>query len=288
MQFEIGDICVEVRNTEDISSGALKAYDAFRTQGESDFVLRLRRESCPVFSHYRDIFDSGGLWSLAFSERRYVLSCFSEDFGSRPYKAVVFDQDFGGGELFLDPDAASLRLLDNPLAFPLDEVLFVQLLARNRGLLIHASGLGDEGAGMIFAGSSGAGKSTIARLFIEKNKSHLLNDDRLVIRPIQNGFSVYGTPWAGEIKEYSSGHASLTNIFFLKQSSRNRINEISSVEAVSRLLSVTFAPFWNTTGMGFILDFCNRIAQSVPIAELEFRNDESIVDFISAVTDAVS
>ena len=66
------------------------------------------------------------------------------------------------------------RLPIYPLHYPLDELLMVHLLARGRGVEIHGSGIVDaDGYGTLFAGQSGAGKTTMSRLWLsEPGRQH--------------------------------------------------------------------------------------------------------------------
>ena len=82
------------------------------------------------------------------------------------------------------PDRRSVRLtcgeallagdtpprLRNPVHYPLDQVLLALALA-GEGLILHAAGVDLGGRGVVLAGVSGAGKTTIARLCAEAGRT---------------------------------------------------------------------------------------------------------------------
>ena len=72
-----------------------------------------------------------------------------------------------------------------PLEYPLDELLLQGLLARGRGAEIHACGIADgSGRGLLFVGQSGAGKTTMARLWEGERGITVLSDDRIILRRV--------------------------------------------------------------------------------------------------------
>jgi radical SAM protein with 4Fe4S-binding SPASM domain len=113
------------------------------------------------------VFDSGGTWRLHEEpDGRLGFRFFSSNTGSSPYLVMRLASDARTGTLtlhepFYPPDAP----LD-PLQFPVDEVLMVQLLGHGLGVELHACGVvAADGKGYLFAGQSGDGKTTTARLW---------------------------------------------------------------------------------------------------------------------------
>ena len=82
-----------------------------------------------------------------------------------PYKTALFVPDFSRGHVCLHrPFFADAPSVD-PLEYPLDELLVISLLGQGRGVEIHGCGVVDGSSGYLFVGQSGAGKTTIARLW---------------------------------------------------------------------------------------------------------------------------
>ena len=101
-----------------------------------------------------------------------------------------------------------------PLGYPLMPLLWTLLLGRlgedEAGLLCHACGVvTPAGDGLLFAGFSGAGKSTTSRLWRAAcPDATVLSDDRVILRrdlSSPTGFTLHGTPWHGDAEEVSTG-----------------------------------------------------------------------------------
>jgi hypothetical protein len=76
------------------------------------------------------------------------------------------------------------------------KALLSALLSRNNGGLFHAAGIARDGAGYLFAGPPGAGKSTVAA--IAGPGGAILNDELVAVRNPGGGHRIYGLPkWAG-------------------------------------------------------------------------------------------
>src|SRR6185369_1809430 len=110
------------------------------------------------------IFDAGRLWQLFRIGDRYCFRFTSPAFGGLCYKQATFAPDFSAGDVVLHSDYFDPNRPVPPLECPLDEVLITNLLARGRGVEVHACGVRDaDGRGYLFLGESGAGKTTTAR-----------------------------------------------------------------------------------------------------------------------------
>ncbi len=122
-------------------------------------ALREKEDGAPLF-------DSGGLWQVFAADGAYRFRFASPAFGARPYKTAAFTRDFTHGRVTLHrPYFAAARPVC-PLEYPLDELVLVHRLAQGCGVEVHACGIVDEqGQGHLFLGQSGAGKTTMARLW---------------------------------------------------------------------------------------------------------------------------
>jgi hypothetical protein len=245
-----------------------------------------------VYAHYQGLprlslgdrellFDSEGVWSLYRVEGRYILVLRAPAFGSHPYRVALFDDEVSRVEVYSEPTRLLDGLLPDPLEFPLAQVLMVCLLARGRGLLVHACGVDDGGRGTLFAGNSTHGKTTTARLWGEQ--ATVLNDERIVLRHREGRFWMYGTPWHGDYPCVTAQGVPLEKVFFLRHGEDNRARRVVGAGAASMLLTRCFPPFWDATGMDFTLDFCAQLAEAVPCYELDFVPDEWIVEYVRCV-----
>jgi hypothetical protein len=261
-------------------------YLPFIADGQPDAVLQVHYGSLPKFKLEEEIFNSGTIWSLHRSKGKYVIKIHS--------RMAVLDSDFRSGNIYIEPSSPSLSY-SYPLDYPLDEVLMINWLSRGLGIMMHACGVSHNGQGIIFSGTSGAGKSTVADLWknrISRLKSRrmepskntiLLSDDRIIIRKIDGRFFVFGTPWHGDSKVCSPEEAPLDKIFFLQQARENKVKKIDVIKAASRLIVCSFPPFWDKKGMEFTLNYCAELAQRIPCYELDFVPDKRVLDLVRSI-----
>lgn len=256
-------------------------FGRFITTGKPEVILHLHDGNIPVIESGEKIFE-GSIWKFYRNNGKYILGFYSLDLGPFPYKLAVLAPDFKSGDIYIKNDRANHGYFSNPLEYPLGEILMINLLSLGRGMMVHACGTNINGKGIIFAGSSGEGKSTLANLCRKERDIILLNDDRIIIRETKNGFLAYGTPWHGDTKICSPETASLRKIFFLKHTSRNYLVRLSSIEAISRLLVRMFPPLWDYLGMEYTLTLSTQLTREIPCFELGFVPDKSVINFIGS------
>jgi hypothetical protein len=227
------------------------------------------------------LFDSGGPWRLHRDDDGCLFCFFSSTLTTSPYKIARFNQDFSIGRLALHrPFFASAAAID-PLAYPLDELLVISLLGRGKGVEIHGCGvLANGSTGYLFAGQSGAGKSTIARLWLDDPGSVVLSDDRVILRDEADGLWMYGTPWHGDEPLASPRRARLEALFFLRQHHRHELLPVARADSVARLFAASFPPFHDARGIEFTLEFLDRVAARVPCFELGFLPDSTVLETV--------
>jgi hypothetical protein len=227
------------------------------------------------------IFDSGLLWQLYIEGLSYRFHFTSPALGPVPYKVASFDREFNQGEVCLHHPYFPLSPPLYPLDYPLDELLLVNLLARGRGVDVHACGAVDrKGNGHLFVGQSGAGKTTMARLWQNRSGIILFSDDRIILRQWGTALWMYGTPWHGEAELTSPGRAPITRIYFLSKGIKNELVPLRKSDAASRLFACSFPPFYSREGLDFTLSFLKEVVENIPCYELRFSPDERAVEFV--------
>jgi hypothetical protein len=231
------------------------------------------------------IFDSGSTWALFRSDNKYVLQNNPIGPDSSPDIFIVLNSNLTSGDIFLDYDPSYKTDLSDPLGWPLYQILVIYLLSQGRGILFHACGIDDRGNGVLFLGNSGHGKSTMGKLWLEKQCT-ILNDDRIVVREKSDQFLMYGTPWHGTLAEWTLEELPIRKIFFLNPSGKNSVIPKQGAEAVSKLITRSFPPFWDEKGMAYTMGLCHRLVDKIPCYELRFEPDERIVDFVRGMSDS--
>jgi hypothetical protein len=226
-------------------------------------------------------FSSGGLWSAYRSKTGTKFYFCSPAVGPRPYKAAWFDPSIERGHVVLSREAFPTEGPIFPLEYPLDELVMMHRLALGEGVEVHALGLADQdGCGYLFLGHSGAGKSTMARLWMAQPGVKLLSDDRIILRKHDNKLWMYGTPWHGDAGVASPDRVPLAAIFLLEQSPSNELATLSTSKAAAELFARAFVPHYLESGIRFTLDFLDQIARSVPCSILRFTPTPGAVEAV--------
>ena len=168
----------------------------------------------------------------------------------------------------------------HPSPYSLDSVLRILhtvLLAGQGGMLMHASSVVLDGRAYLFTGVSGAGKTTISRLAPES--AHLLTDEMSFIRLEEGEYFAYGTPFAGELA--TSGvnmRAPLAGIFLLAQGPNNRIDPLTSSDAVRTLMANILYFAKDDALTAKVFDNAIALAARVPVQRLTFFPDGRVWD----------
>lgn len=223
LRLGIGGIVISV--TSDGSNLDFEANDdrrPFVTSGRPEVILQVHCGTLPEYKLGKTLFDTGVAWNLHQSNGRYVLKdCCT---------VAILGSDFKSGNIYIEPQEWAGRF---PLGSRLNELLVINLLAKGRGIMVHACGVKDNRRGLLFVGTSQAGKSTMANLWKNREDVIILSDDRIIIRKVGGRFQIYGTPWHGNANVCSPERTPLEKIFFLRHAKQNSIKKIESLEAAS-------------------------------------------------------
>jgi hypothetical protein len=284
MLIRIADITIALLSDDPMlkvgAEGVIKNFVVY--EGEPDIEIKARWGNPPEESDGRKVFDSGTPWQLYSDNGSYIFRFTSPAFGTSPYKIASFNHDFTRGEVSINRSYYDLNQHMNPIECPLDEVLLDNYLAqRGKGIEIHASGVVDTlGKGYLFVGQSGAGKTTMARLWGDEVGVEILGYDRIILRKMDNIVWMYRTPWQGEAMSASPARVPLKAIYILEKAQKNQVISQTRTKSISRLFACSFPPFYNPDALNFTLGFLEGVARDVPCYTLKFTPDKSVVEFI--------
>jgi hypothetical protein len=253
-------------------------------EGIPDFTIEARwGDLSPIKMRGEKIFESGAIWQLYQNKENYIFYFHASNMGSIPYKMAEAKKDFTRCEVSLHRSYFDPGQPMDPLEYPLDELLFIHFLALGRGVEVHSCGLIDSlGRGHLFVGQSGAGKTTMARLWERESGITVLSDDRIILRKVDGGLWMYGTPWHGDAILASPARAPLTRVYFLKRGRENELVPLRIAESTANLIACSFLPFYNRKALDFTLLFFEEIFKTVPGYELRFLPDKEVVEFIGS------
>jgi hypothetical protein len=164
----------------------------------------------------------------------------------------------------------SIRQSANP--YSIDAVLRIVhtlVLAESGGFLVHSASAIRNGKAFLFAGVSGAGKTTISRL--APADATLLTDEISYVRKQGDGYVAYGTPFNGEFAKLGENvSAPVAVLYLLAQGPENRIDPVGEADAGRELLGniLFFAedPEFVHRAFQAACDFVHR----VPVRRLTF------------------
>jgi len=276
LAIKIGDVAISIEG--EVSGEIAPAYLPFMGQGKTDISLRLHR-GIHENGVGEKVFESLPIWTLYRVNGRYVIRLFPEMADLQ--RTLFLPRHLKHADLYFAHDC--IRFI-NPYFGPTMELLLIHYLAQGRGLILHSCGIAIEDRGIIFLGESGAGKSTIARMWAQENGVDILSDDRVIVRKQGREFRVYGTPWHGEAAFGSPREARLERIFFLRHGQKNSAQDMKGLDLVSHLLTCSFPPLWDSQGMEFVLEFFTQVAAQVPCQELSFRPEKNALALVKKIS----
>ncbi|MBR0414915.1 MAG: hypothetical protein IJI67_07580 [Clostridia bacterium] len=146
-------------------------------------------------------------------------------------------------------------------------------------MFMHCSAIAYKGNGILFTAPSGTGKSTHSALWRRHfgEAVQMVNDDKPLLRFYDDRIDVCGTPWDGKHRRSNNIAVPVKAIFVLAQAPENRVRKATAREALYHILNQTIRPE-DPALMGKVLDFCQRLLQSVPVYYLECNISEEAVE----------
>ncbi|MBO0962180.1 hypothetical protein J1P26_20950 [Neobacillus sp. MM2021_6] len=153
------------------------------------------------------------------------------------------------------------------------------IVYHNWGLLIHSSCAIENSKAHVFAGQSGAGKSTVARLSYPRN---LLSDEATLVKITPEEVTIFNSPFRSELKATSfKGNVPLSSVLILYQALQNKRAKLGKSDALLHLMDKVF--FWphsqeETKG---IFRLMTLLVKQVPVYELHFQKNNTFWELIS-------
>lgn len=227
-------------------------------------------------------FDSGSLWRFHRTGNDNWFYFATSILGSEPYKCIHLDPSLNVGEIFMNREYFPPESAVHPLEYPADELLLIHKLASVGGVEVHGCGVVDaSGTGNLFLGQSGAGKSTMARLWSATEPAvSILSDDRIIVRKIAGRVMMFGTPWHGDAGFASPRSAQLNRIFILQHGPENRIQRLQPSIAAAEIFARSFVPFHTHASVDAALAVLDDLVHQVECYRFSFLPHESSVKHI--------
>ena len=224
-------------------------------------------------------------------------ACFEFDIEIIPEGFVSLDEDvhvqWDSGCWRLDrgdfhaewnPSSARGKIRQTANPYSIDSVLRIVhtiFLAKRGGFLLHASSAVRNGRSFLFAGVSGSGKTTMARLAPPDAK--LLTDEISYVRRRGAQYYAFGTPFVGELARAGENvSAPVAAVYLLAKGAENRIRApCARVRERARFLENILFFAKEREMVDLVFQAACDFASSVPVHRLTFKPDADVWELIA-------
>jgi hypothetical protein len=212
-------------------------------------------------------------YSIFKIENALLFEIYDQQKNTDIQQTAIVNNDFTQWKIYSVKNADGQLL---PLIYPLGPIVMQYMLINRNAIMIHASCIFDGQHGRIFSGFSGAGKSTMSKIWGEEGYL-IINDDRLLLREIDGKFYAYNTPmyYADKPKR-----ALLGSVFLIRHSPANDIKRLGGAAAVSKVLAFCIQNNFDSRIVSHNLQFMSALCAEMPVYALGVVPDRQIIDFI--------
>ncbi|WP_417898987.1 hypothetical protein ABN702_00800 [Bacillus haimaensis] len=184
---------------------------------------------------------------------------------------ITVDSDYKVAKLYFHDDLALKHAMMN---------LYSSFIVyHNWGLLIHSSAVVNDSKAFIFAGQSGAGKSTSAMLSIPRT---ILSDEAAIVKIDKGVSTVYHSPFRSEIKPTNlTEYSPVEGIYLLHQSYEIHKHAIKRSDAFLQLMDKVF--YWSREAEDTkkIIVLLKKLVNLTPVHHLYFQKNDKFWEVIS-------
>ena len=162
-------------------------------------------------------------------------------------------------------------------------VVFAMMIFQAEGMMVHGAGILHHGSGYLFFGHSGSGKTTVSRSSV---KDEVLNDDLVALRPQENNWMMYSTPfWNPTQIKPKPLAAPLAAMYRLVQDKSVFLESLKPGQALAEIVANIPIVSANPAQSGLLMERCIKLLQYVPASRLHFLPDDSFWRVISVHAD---
>ena len=212
-------------------------------------------------------------YSIFRSGENFIFVIFNQQQSSIIQQIAITNSDFTHWKVYSEKSQQNKLV---PLLYPLGPIIMQYMVVNSDAIMIHAACVFDGKKGRIFSGFSGAGKSTMSKIWGEEGYQ-IINDDRLLIRRQGDDFFVHNTPM-----HYADNPkcAPLNGIFLIHHSPENIIKNIDGAVAVSKVMAFCIQNNFDSTIVMNNIKTISDVCAKTPVYSLGVVPDKKIIDFI--------
>jgi hypothetical protein len=182
-----------------------------------------------------------------------------------------------------DPSTGRGHIRQTANPYSIDSVLRILhtlLLTSEAGFLVHAASVVRNGRAFLFAGVSGAGKTTIAKL--APPDAILLTDEISYVRRQQGQYYAFGTPFTGELARLGENlRAPLAAVYLLAKGPENTIEPMTVADASCALLrNILFFARDDELSTLVFQAACDCVCR-LPVSRLTFVPDARVWELVA-------
>ena len=166
---------------------------------------------------------------------------------------------------------------NQPLLYPMSELIWLFLANLSNALIIHASAVYYMGHLLIFSGKSGVGKSTIGNIFA-KSGAKLIHDDKILLSWHHSKLYAHNLPQFGS--EHPITANGLAHIFFIEHATKNNLVVLNKVNAMAFCMANAIANWGDKKFLNAQLNSMSILFSGMNAYKLGFKKEEGIVNFV--------
>lgn len=148
------------------------------------------------------------------------------------------------------------------------------------GMVLHGAAVEYGGKGVLFTGTSGAGKSTQAHLWRKHREALIINGDSPLIRTIDGMPKMFGTPWSGSSGESVNRSVPLDAIVYVRQGTENALSELTGNEAFLAVLANVNRSNFDNDSTDLAIENLKRIIHSLRVFDFTCTKNVESVEFL--------
>ncbi len=283
--YRIADITVQIDSDLPIEKGTYKPkFDLFRADGPGPRNIEIHHHFSLPDTEGKDL---GRLiyrhppWAIYRKDKAWIYAGIQpEGQEGGLHRVIIFNDGHTRAHVF-HPSTELYRQggHDSLMMVSSDQMFLARALPRWDAVFVHGASAIINGKGLVFLGQSGAGKSTMVNMLADKlaGRVEILCDDRSIIARREDGFHLYGSWSHGDVPTVSPNGAPLAAVFFLRQSTDNRLEKLASSQALLAGLLARFArPLLSADWWDEVLGLADGLVTHVPFYDLHFDRSGEI------------
>jgi len=278
LRVRAGDICCMLKCDDEETLTRLKQlYGDFLSDQRADIILELKTINKMSIGKFEEILPSMKVSHNATREGDLFDTTDLTAKGECDLNAGIVTMNVE--KHFLNSDAGR-GFVNHGLCLVYHTACKLKHNGHPPALIVHSCGIIRNDQVLLFAGPSGIGKTTIARLCDDKYGQVLNDEGVLLSRPHQSNdtLMVKGIPIIGELPHRLNVTAPLGAIFLLKQGKRTSARRLNQMEAYTRFMRQIARPIYMAKQerreiYSLIAEFSDEVSKTTPFFELEFTLD---------------